>query len=132
MTSNSPRFIDAEIGVRNLADSFRYNVLPDIIRTLVLIHGKLGHGFEIFEDLPEYEKLSMLSRAQAELTYAVNWSFIQAKVTMSNLLTASMKWCQHDEEFRLKNGYRLPADPCKQYLDSCGRGIRNLAFSFTP
>ena len=100
MTSNSPRFTDAEIGVRNLADSFRYNVLSDIVRTLDLTYGKLGHGFETFEDLPEYEKLSVLSRAQAELTYPINWSFIQAKVTMSDSRTASVEWCQHDEEFR--------------------------------
>ncbi|KAK3166958.1 hypothetical protein OEA41_010083 [Lepraria neglecta] len=103
--------MDAEIGVRNLADSFRYNVLSDMVRALDLTHGKLGHGFETFEDLPEYEKLSMLSRDQAELTYAVNRSLIQAKVTMSDSLTASMKWCQYDEGFRQKNGYRLPADP---------------------
>ena len=109
--------MDAEIGVRNLADSFRYNVLPDIVRALDLTKGKLGHGYEIFEDLPEYEKLSMLSRAQAELNYAVNWSFIQAKISISDSLTASMKWCQFDDEFRQKNGYRLPADPCKQYCN---------------
>jgi nitric oxide synthase oxygenase domain/subunit len=110
--------MDAEIGVRNLADSFRYNVLPDIVQALELTHGKLGHGFETFEDLPEYEKLSMLSKAQAELTYAINWSFIDAKITMSDSLTASMKWCQYDEEFKKKHGYRLPADPCKQHLSS--------------
>ena len=52
--------MDAEIGVRNLADSFRYNVLPDIIDTLGLARGKLHGDIEVFEDLPEYEKLSML------------------------------------------------------------------------
>ena len=54
------RFMDAEIGVRNLADSFRYNVLPDIVAALGLADGKIGVIAESFEDLPEYERLSML------------------------------------------------------------------------
>lgn len=54
------RFMDAEIGVRDLADSFRYNALPAVIDALGLIHDKLYGDIEIFEDLPEYEKLSML------------------------------------------------------------------------
>lgn len=52
--------MDAEIGVRDLADSFRYNALPDIIDTLGFAREKLHGDFEDFEDLPEYEKLSML------------------------------------------------------------------------
>lgn len=52
--------MDAEIGVRDLADSFRYNALPDIIDALGLIRDKLHGDIEIFEDLPEYEKLAML------------------------------------------------------------------------
>ena len=52
--------MDAEIGVRDLADSFRYNVLPDIIDSLGLAREKLHGDVEVFEDLPEYEKLSML------------------------------------------------------------------------
>lgn len=52
--------MDAEIGVRDLADSFRYNVLPDIITALGLARDKLHGDIEVFEDLPEYEKLSML------------------------------------------------------------------------
>lgn len=52
--------MDAEIGVRNLADSFRYNVLPDIVEALGLADGKIGKIAESFEDLPEYERLSML------------------------------------------------------------------------
>ena len=109
--------MDAEIGVRNLADSFRYNALPDIVNALDLTKGKLNHCFETFEDLPEYEKLSMLSIAQAELNYAVNWSFQEARVSMVDSLTASMKWCKFDDEFKEKNGYRLPADPCKCHKD---------------
>ncbi len=103
--------MDAEIGVRNLADPFRYNALPDIVKALGLMEGRLTDGAEDFEDLPEYEKLVMLSRAQSELNYAVHWSFLQAKVMMTDSLTASMKWSQYDDEFRRSNGYRLPADP---------------------
>ncbi|KAL8792629.1 MAG: hypothetical protein Q9195_004757 [Heterodermia aff. obscurata] len=104
-------FMDAEIGVRNLADSFRYNVLPDIVAALGLAGGKIGVIAESFEDLPEYERLSMLSRAQSELNYAVHWSYSQANVSMSDSLTASMKWSRYDDEFKAKNGFRLPADP---------------------
>lgn len=59
VTHNS-RFMDAEVGVRDLADSFRYNVLPDIIDALGLARDKLHGDIEVFDDLPEYEKLSML------------------------------------------------------------------------
>ena len=59
------RFMDAEIGVRNLADSFRYNVLPDIVAALGLADGKIGVIAESFEDLPEYERLSMLVSLRA-------------------------------------------------------------------
>ena len=52
--------MDAEIGVRDLADSFRYNVLPDVIDALGFTREKLYGDFEAFEDLPEYEKLFML------------------------------------------------------------------------
>lgn len=94
-----------------MADTFRYNVLPDVVHALDMTRGKLVNGIEGFEDLPEYEKLSMLSRAQSELNYAVHWSFLQAKVSMTDTLTASMKWCRYDDEFKQKHGYRLPADP---------------------
>ena len=105
--------MDAEIGVRNLADPFRYNALPDIVSALDLTNGKLGDGCDIFDDLPEYEKLSLLSKAQTELNYAVNWSFQKARITMVDTLTASKKWCKFDDDFKEKNGYRLPSDPCK-------------------
>lgn len=52
--------MDAEIGVRDLADSFRYNVLPDIIDAIGFTRDKLQGDIEVFDDLPEYEKLSML------------------------------------------------------------------------
>jgi len=103
--------MDAEIGVRDLADTFRYNMLPEIVHALGMIKGRLSDEVEEFEDLPDYEKLALLSKAQAELNYAVHWSYLQAKVTMTDSLTASMKWCRYDDEFRQKNGFRLPADP---------------------
>ncbi|KAL8765209.1 MAG: hypothetical protein Q9209_007642 [Squamulea sp. 1 TL-2023] len=103
-------FMDAEIGVRDLADTFRYNALPDIAQALGLVDTEI-EGIEGLDDLPEYERLSVLSRAQQELNYAVHWSYQQAKVSMSDTLTASMKWCRYDDEFKAKNGFRLPADP---------------------
>lgn len=49
-------FMDAEIGVRNLADTFRYNVLPDIVDAL-----KLSDRPDTpFDDLPEYLRLAAL------------------------------------------------------------------------
>ena len=54
--------MDSEIGVRDLADASRYNVLPDIVDALGLTRDKLHDDIEVFEDLPEYEKLSMLVR----------------------------------------------------------------------
>ena len=104
-------FMDAEIGVRDLADTFRYNALPDVAKALGLLDGKIEDGAEGLEDIPEYERLSILTRAQTELTYAAYWSYQQAKVSMSDTLTASMKWCRYDDEFKAKNGFRLPADP---------------------
>lgn len=59
------RFMDAEIGVRNLADTFRYNVLPDVVQVLGLTDGKMGEIAESFEDLPEYERLAMLVSNQS-------------------------------------------------------------------
>lgn len=117
--------MDAEIGVRNLADPFRYNALPDIVHELGLMEGKFVDGVEEFEDLPEFEKLAMLSRAQSELNYAVHWSFLKAQVTMTDSLTASMKWTRYDDDFRSKNGYRLPADP---YWLAPPQGVSTLIF----
>lgn len=51
-------FMDAEIGVRNLADTFRYDVLPDVVNAL-----KLSDRPDMpFEDLPEYLRLAALVR----------------------------------------------------------------------
>ncbi|KAL9627896.1 MAG: hypothetical protein Q9164_007456, partial [Protoblastenia rupestris] len=104
-------FMDAEIGVRNLADSFRYNVLPDVVQALYLNQENMYGHAEAFEDLAEYEQLALMSKAQAELNYAVQWSYNQIGVAMTDSLTASKKWCRFDDEFKANHGYRLPADP---------------------
>jgi nitric oxide synthase oxygenase domain/subunit len=51
-------FMDAEIGVRNLADSFRYNVLPDIVKALQLT----DESDREFDDQPEYMRMLALVR----------------------------------------------------------------------
>ncbi|RAK98175.1 nitric-oxide synthase [Aspergillus ibericus CBS 121593] len=110
------QYMDAEIGVRNLADTFRYDSLPDVAKAI---------GFDIdsyrqkqeysevraMEDLPDYEQLRWLSRAQAELNYAVRWSFLKKGVTCVGTLAASSDWCQYDDDHAAKNGYRLNSDP---------------------
>lgn len=51
--------MDAEIGVRNLGDTFRYNVLPNVVQALRLDEEALADA-DSFEDLPEYQQLAML------------------------------------------------------------------------
>ncbi|CCF34867.1 nitric oxide synthase [Colletotrichum higginsianum] len=97
-------FMDAEIGVRNLADSFRYNALPQVAKVIGLVDGNV-------DDLPDYERLAVLSRAQLELNYATYWSFAQAGVRMSDSLGAAEQFAQFDDEHLMNNGFRLPSDP---------------------
>jgi len=97
-------FMDAEIGVRNLADAFRYNALPEVARAI-------GFKGEDIEELPDHEKLVWLSRAQAELNYAVHSSFLKAGVTCTSTLAASQSWCTFDDQHFKEKGYRLNADP---------------------
>ncbi|KAK7714429.1 hypothetical protein SLS57_007156 [Botryosphaeria dothidea] len=99
-------FMDAEIGVRDLVDRERYNVLPSVVDVL-----GLRKSAPDLEDVPEYERLALLSRAQTELNFAVYWSFEQAGVRMSDSLTASSMYCNFDDEHFRENGFRLPADP---------------------
>ena len=47
--------MDAEIGIRDLADESRYNVLPDIVKELY--PSELG---STLEQLPEYQRLALL------------------------------------------------------------------------
>ncbi|WYZ35291.1 hypothetical protein EsH8_I_001567 [Colletotrichum jinshuiense] len=97
-------FMDAEIGVRNLADSFRYNALPQVAKAIGLVDRDV-------DDLPDYERLAVLSRAQLELNYATYWSFAQAGVRMSDSLGAAEQFAQFDDEHLMNNGFRLPSDP---------------------
>ncbi|CAK42680.1 uncharacterized protein An15g07930, partial [Aspergillus niger] len=89
-------YMDAEIGVRNLADTFRFDALPEVVKAI---------GF----DIDAYRAKS--DRAQAELNYAVRWSFLQQGVTCVGTLAASSDWCQFDDEHAAKKGYRLNSDP---------------------
>jgi nitric oxide synthase oxygenase domain/subunit len=82
-----------EIGVRDLADSFRYNVLPDVVQAIGWKHNGID-----FDDLPDHDRLLWLSKAQAELNYAVQYSFERAKVTYTSTLTASKSWITFDDE----------------------------------
>ncbi|PHH62456.1 hypothetical protein CDD81_7103 [Ophiocordyceps australis] len=99
-------FMDAEIGVRDLGDSFRYNALPSVVSAL----GLLKPGQEL-DELPQPELLSLLSHAQAELNYACHWSYTEAGVRMSDSLTASAMYSNFDDQHLAKHGFRLPADP---------------------
>lgn len=99
-------FMDAEIGVRDLADSFRYDCLPSVITAL-----RLCEPDQDVEELPQSEKLLMLSQAQAELNYAVHWSFAQAGVRMSDTLSAATMYTNFDDQHLATHGFRLPADP---------------------
>ena len=65
------RFMDAEIGVRNLADTFRYNTLPSIIKALGLDSQIVDDGLDSFEDLPEYEQLSMLVSCRSPIRLVI-------------------------------------------------------------
>ncbi|KAM3415165.1 hypothetical protein BST61_g10287 [Cercospora zeina] len=98
-------FMDAEIGVRNLADQFRYNVLPKLVVALGWAEDE-----DAFDQAPEHERLAKLSKAQAELTYAVFHSYREAGVMMSDSLTASSMYCNFDDEHLREKGYRLPAN----------------------
>ncbi len=51
-------FMDAEIGVRDLADTFRYNALPEVARALKLY----DQPERELDELPEYERLAALVR----------------------------------------------------------------------
>lgn len=121
--ADQKRFMDAEIGVRNLADTFRYNVLPDVIQVIGWNRKDIH-----YEDLSDCEKLlwmvfiqwfpyllrlltSSQSKAQAELNYAVHYSFSQAGVTCISTLAASESWCAFDDQHFEEKGYRLNADP---------------------
>jgi nitric oxide synthase oxygenase domain/subunit/sulfite reductase alpha subunit-like flavoprotein len=99
-------FMDAEIGFRNLADTFRYNALPDVAKAI-----GWSSRTHTFEELSDHDRLLWLSRAQAELNYAVYCSFQKAGVTCTSSLTASQSWTAFDDQHLREKGYRLNADP---------------------
>ena len=98
--------MDAELGVRNLADSFRYNVLPEVAKSIGWIRYDRP-----FAEVPDHERLLWLSKAQAELNYAVYCSFQKAGVTCTSSLTASQSWTAFDDQHLREKGYRLNPDP---------------------
>lgn len=99
-------FADMEIGVRNLADRARYNVLPSVVNALNLLQKN-----QTLEELPPYEQLAKLQLAQSELNRAVYWSYAEAGVRMIDTLTASAMYCDYDDIHLAEKGFRLPADP---------------------
>ncbi|OIW33174.1 hypothetical protein CONLIGDRAFT_666516 [Coniochaeta ligniaria NRRL 30616] len=98
-------WLDAEVGVRNLADESSYNVLPSVVKALGLL--PMNHKLD---DLPAYEKLAHLQVAQSVLNRVVNWSYRQVKVRMMDTLTASSMYCEFDNKHLAERGFRLPAD----------------------
>lgn len=52
--------MDAEIGLRNLCDNFRYDQLPNVIKALQLAEKRARTVNCSFDDLEEYEKLAIL------------------------------------------------------------------------
>lgn len=59
--------MDAEIGVRDLVDRERYNVLPSVVNVL-----GLRKSAPDLEDVPEYERLALLVIRQS-LQYRDSW-----------------------------------------------------------
>lgn len=56
--------MDAEIGVRDLADESRYNVLPAVVSALYPNELRRPLG-----QLPEHERLALLVSAKPSLSY---------------------------------------------------------------
>lgn len=99
-------FADSEIGIRNLADMFRYNALPSVVKALDILPEN-----ETLDELPPFEQMAKLQVAQSELNRAVYWSYSQAGVRMIDTLTASAMYCEYDDVHLAEKGFRLPADP---------------------
>ncbi|KAF5590959.1 nitric oxide synthase [Fusarium pseudocircinatum] len=99
-------FMDAEIGVRNLADTNRYNCLPQVACNFGWITSDQN-----IDDIPKAEQLHILTRAQTELNYAVYHSFKADRVRIVDTLSASHQFCRFDDQHLQENGFRLPSDP---------------------
>ncbi|RAH53320.1 hypothetical protein BO85DRAFT_463026 [Aspergillus piperis CBS 112811] len=64
-------YMDAEIGVRNLTDTFRFDALPEVVNAI-------GFVIDAYRAKPD--------RAQTMLNYAVRWSFLQHGVTCGSII----------------------------------------------
>jgi nitric-oxide synthase len=88
-------YMGTEIGARNLADSDRYDLLPEIARRL---------GLDT-----RSERTLWKDRALVELNLAVLWSYEQAGVTIADHHTESRRFLTHIEREE-KAGRKVPAD----------------------
>jgi nitric oxide synthase oxygenase domain/subunit len=69
----------------------------------------LALGYYSSSNLDQSDRFQ--SKAQAELNYAVHYSFSQAGVSCTSTLEASESWCAFDDQYFQEKGYRLNADP---------------------
>jgi nitric-oxide synthase, bacterial len=76
-------YMGTEIGARNFADEFRYNMLP-------VIAGKMGLDTRSDRSL-------WIDRALVELNVAVNHSFTLAKISLVDHHTAARQFMRHTE-----------------------------------
>jgi len=88
-------YMGTEIGARNLADTDRYDLLPEIARRL---------GLDTRSDRTLWK-----DRALVELNEAVLWSYEQARVTIADHHTESRRFLTHIEKEE-RAGRKVPAD----------------------
>jgi nitric-oxide synthase len=88
-------YMSSEIGARNLSDTDRYNLLPEIADRLWLDTSS--------------ERTLWRDRALVELMRAVQWSFDQAGVQMSDHHSESRRFLEHLSREQ-EAGRRCPAD----------------------
>jgi nitric-oxide synthase len=88
-------YMGTEIGARNLADTDRYDLLPEIARRL---------GLDTRSDRTLWK-----DRALVELNVAVLWSYEQARVTIADHHTESRRFLTHIEKEE-RAGRKVPAD----------------------
>ena len=88
-------YMGTEIGARNLADTGRYDMLPEIARRMGL---DTGANYTLWKD-----------RALVELNIAVLWSYRKMDVSITDHHTESLRFLLHiSREQRL--GRQVPAD----------------------
>jgi nitric oxide synthase oxygenase domain/subunit len=88
-------FMDSEIGVRDLADTFRYNVLPDVVNAL-----RLSPEPETpLDDLPEYMHLvALVSLSSYNKLDNANLQVVQSssRAKLCGLLLLPPRSCNYD------------------------------------